>query len=75
MTEFNDPLVETYKAMKEKERILKEEKVRKKFESYSLDRQDEIIDRIHRGRFKRMAIEAKKEMEDLNINPHRYYKL
>lgn len=52
---------------------LKEDRIRKKFLSYSADRQDEIINRINRERFKKEAIEAIEAHEDIEKNPHKYY--
>ena len=53
--------------------FLKEDRTRKKFLSYSLDRQDEIIDRINRERFRKEAMEAEKAHKDAEKNPHKYY--
>ena len=53
--------------------FLKEDKIRKKFLSYSADRQDEIINRINREEFKKEAIESRKAHKDAEKNPHKYY--
>ena len=62
-----------HKKTKPFKEFLKEDRIRRKFLSYSIDRQDEIIDRIHREEFKKEAIEAKKAHKDAEKNPHNYY--
>ena len=61
--------------MKDFSEFLKNEKAKKKFLSYSLDRQDEIIDRINRERFKKMEKHLEWCSEDYEKNPHKYYVL
>ena len=59
--------------MKDFSEFLMEKKIRKKFLSYSLDRQDEIIDRINREKFKKMDKEADEHLEDMVKNPQNYF--
>ena len=59
--------------MKDFSEFLMEKRIRKKFLSYSLDRQDEIIDRINREKFKKMDKEADEDLEDMVKNPQNYF--
>ena len=61
------------KKLKSFKEFSKEDKIRKKFLCYSLDRQDEIIDRINRERFRKEAIKAEKAHKDVEKNPDKYY--
>ena len=61
--------------MKDCSKFSKNENTKKKFESYSLDRQDAIIDRINRERFKKMEKHLEWCSEDHEKNPHKYYVL
>ena len=61
------------KKPKSSKEFLKEDRIRKKFLSYSLDRQDEIINRINRERFRKEAIKAEKAHKDVEKNPDKYY--
>ena len=59
--------------MKDFSELLMDKRIRKKFLSYSLDRQDEIIDRINREKFKKMDKDADKQLEDMVKNPQNYF--
>ncbi len=59
--------------MKDFSELLMDKRIRKKFLSYSLDRQDEIIDRINREKFKKMDKDADKHLEDMVKNPQNYF--
>ena len=59
--------------MKDFSEFLKNEKARKRFASYSPDRQDEIIDRINRKWYLQLEKEAEWEIEDYEKNPDKYF--
>ena len=59
--------------MKTLPEILRTKKARERFESYSAERQDEIIDRVYRQKYQEILDNAERDFEELEKHPEKFY--
>ena len=61
--------------MKTLPEILRTKEARERFESYSAERQDKIIDRVYRKKYEQMLDELDQVLEEYEKHPEKFYRI